>query len=89
MYRFGVDLRYAKSTLVLWNDPRPSFTDIKEAFMPKMRLEWFNFQNCIINDLDAVGLSDDFIGAITASADEANNISLELKDKPTGGNGQD
>lgn len=89
MYRFGVDLRYAKSTLVIWNDPRPSFTDIKESIMPKIRLEWFNFQNCIINDFDAVGLSDDFIGAITASADEANNISLEIKDRPVGGNGKD
>ncbi len=89
MYRFGVDLRYAKSTLVLWQDPRPSFTDIKEAYMPKIRTAWHNFQNCLINNIDAVGLSDDFIGAILNSADEADKISLEMPNKPVGGNGQD
>lgn len=88
-YRFGEDLRYARSTLVLYQDPRPSFTDVKEAYMPKIRTAWHNFQNCLINDLDAVGLSDDFIGAVLNSADEANKISLEIPNKPVGGNGPD
>lgn len=89
MYRYGVDLRYAKSTLVIWQDPRPSFTDIKEAYMPKIRTAWHEFQNCLINNIDAVGLSNDFIGAVLKATDEGNKINLDQPKRPTGGNGQD
>lgn len=89
MYRYGTDMRYAKSSLVIWKDDRPSFKDIEEAFMPKIRNAWHQFQNCLINDIDAVGLSEDFIGAMLNAVDEANNSDLALKDKPTGGNGVD
>lgn len=89
MYRFGEDLRYAKSTLVIWQDNRPSFTDIKEAFMPKIRTAWHQFQNCLINNIDAVGISEDFIGSVLKSVDEGNEVSVALKDRPVGNNGQD
>lgn len=87
MYRYGVDARYARSTLVIWKDERPSVYDIKEAFMPKMRTAWHNFQNCLINDIDAVGLSEEFINAALAASAEANNNSPGNENKPTGGNG--
>ncbi len=87
MYRYGVDARYAKSILVIWKDERPSVYDIKEAFMPKMRTAWHNFQNCLINDIDAVGLSEEFINAALAASDEANNNGPGNPTKPTGGNG--
>lgn len=89
MYRYGTDMRYAKSSLVIWKDERPSFKDIEEAFMPKIRNAWHQFQNCLINDIDAVGLSEDFIGAMLNAADEANNNDPGLPNKPTGGNGVD
>lgn len=89
MYRYGTDMRYAKSSLVIWKDDRPSFKDIEEAFMPKIRNAWHQFQNCLINDIDAVGLSEDFIGAMLNAADEANNIDPGLPTKATGGNGVD
>lgn len=89
MYRYGVDERYAKSSLVVWKDERASFTDVKEAFMPKIRFSWQKFQNCLINDIDAVGLSEDFIGAALAAVDESNKNNEYDPSKPTGGNGYD
>lgn len=89
MYRYGVDMRYAKSTLVLWRDDRPSFTDVKEAFMPKIRTEWHKFQNCIINDFGGIMISQDFMGAVLNAADEGNKINPANPTQPTGGNGLD
>jgi hypothetical protein len=90
MYRYGVDMRYAKSQLVIWNDDsRPSYTDIKEAFMPKIRTEWHKFQNCIVNDVSGTFIAHDLIGAVLNATDEGNKINGDLKDKPSGGNGTD
>lgn len=78
MYRYGPDMRYAKSSLVVWRDlSRPSFRDIEEAFMPKIHTAWHKFQNCLINDLDAVLLAKEFLSAMIQSVDDAN------KDKET------
>jgi hypothetical protein len=89
MYRYGVDMRYAKSTLVIWKDDRPSFTDIKQAFMPKIHTTWHKFQNCLINDVDAVAIAEEFLGAMLNASDEANKISPGDPKRPTGGNGVD
>jgi hypothetical protein len=90
MYRYGVDMRYARSQLVIWNDEsRPSYTDIKEAFMPKIRTEWHKFQNCIVNDVSGTFIAHDLIGAVLNAVDEGNKINPDLKGKPSGGNGTD
>src|ERR1700743_1351645 len=72
MYRYGVDMRYAQSTFVIWKDDRASFTDIEQAFMPKIHTAWHRFQNCLINDVDAVALSEEFLGSVLNGLDEAN-----------------
>jgi hypothetical protein len=89
-YRYGPDVRYAKSTLVIWKDEtRMSFTDVKEAFMPKIRTTWHKFQNCLIQDTTALAISRDLLGALLKSVDEANNTDPGDPDNPTGGNGMD
>lgn len=86
MYRYGVDMRYAKSTLVVWKDDRPSVRDIQEAFMPKIRNAWHQFQNCLINDVDGVGISEDFMISALKATDEANQNNPGQPNKPTGPN---
>lgn len=89
-YRYGPDVRYAKSTLVIWKDEtRMSFTDVKEAFMPKIRTAWHKFQNCLIQDTTALAISRDLLGALLKSVDEANNENPGNPDNPTGGNEMD
>ncbi len=76
MCRYGVDGRYAKSELVVWRDTtRPSFTEIKERFMPKIHTTWHKMQNCIVNDLQAVVADYDLIGGLLGAVDEANKDS--------------
>lgn len=89
MYRYGTDMRYARSTLVVWKDIRPSFMDIKQAFMPKIHTTWHKFQNCLVNDITAVGIDYDFMGGLLNAADEGNKINPANPEKPTGGNGID
>jgi hypothetical protein len=90
MYRYGVDSRYAKSTLVVWrDDTRPSFTDVKQAFMPKIHTTWHKFQNCLVQDTTSVLFSLDLINGILNSTTEGNTINPASPEKPTGGNGQD
>jgi hypothetical protein len=86
MYRYGADMRYAKSTLVVWKDDRPSIRDIQESFMPKIRNAWHQFQNCLINDFDAVGISEDFIMSALKATDEANQTNPGRPENPTGPN---
>ena len=90
MYRYGVDMRYAKSTLVIWKDEsRLTFTDIKEAFMPKIRTTWHKFQNCLVQDTTALAMSNDFLGGLLKAVDEQNKTNPADPDNPTGGNGLD
>lgn len=72
MYRYGVDMRYAKSSLVIWKDSRASFTDVEQSFMPKIHSTWHRFQNCLLNDVDAVLLAEEFLGGILNTLDEVN-----------------
>lgn len=90
MYRYGVDMRYAKSRLVVWKDEsRPSFTDIEQSYMPKINIAWHQFQNCLVNDPDGVLFAEEFLGVMLNAVDEANKISPGDPKKPTGGNGID
>lgn len=90
MYRYGVDMRYAKSALVVYKDEtRMSYTDVKEAFMPKIRNTWHKFQNCLIQDVQALGISRDFMGAVLNAVDEGNKMEPGDPAYPTGGNGMD
>lgn len=89
MYRYGVDMRYAKSTLVIWKDDRPSFTDIKQAFMPKIHTTWHKFQNCLIQDTTGIVFDKDLLGGLLNAVDEGNKINPADPDKPSGGNGVD
>lgn len=73
MMRYGPDKRYAKSSLVVWkNDKRASWTDIKEAFMPKIHTLWHKFQNCIVQDVQGLALDEDLLGGMLNAVDEAN-----------------
>lgn len=88
MYRYGVDLRYAKSTFVVWKDLRPSFTDIEQAFMPKIHTTWHKFQNCLVQDTTALAMDSDFLTGLLNAVDEANDKDANPH-QPTGGNGLD
>lgn len=85
MMRYGKDFRYAKSSLILWkNNTQASWTDIKQAFMPKIHMLWQQFQNCIVNDVDAVAMSNELIMGMAQAVDEANSQG----EKGDGGNAQ-
>lgn len=87
MYRYGVDQRYAKSSLVIYKSDKPSCTDIEEAYMPKIRTMWHKFQNCLVQDTNAVVIDWDFMMGILNATDEANNNPNSNDENPTGGNG--
>lgn len=78
MIRYGADKRYVKSPLVLWSDyKRPSWTDIKEEFMPKMRTLWHKFENCIAQDVQGIALDQDLLGGMLNAIDESNKEGKE------------
>lgn len=87
MYRYGVDSRYAKSQLVIYNEPKPSFTDIKESFMPKIRTAWHKFQNSLVQDFSGMVFDLDLLTGILNATDEANNKNPNDPNQPSGGNG--
>jgi len=89
MYRYGVDERYAKSTLVCHKDERMSFYDIKESFMPKIRLLWIKFENNLVQDTTASIIDQDFITGLLNAVDEGNKTNVADPDNPTGGTGKD
>lgn len=89
MYRYGVDMRYAKSTLVIWQDPRPSFMDLEQAYMPKIHTAWHKFQNCLIQDVTGVVFDYDLLGAMLNAVDEGNKTNPGDPKNPSGGNGPD
>ena len=89
-FRTGEDGRYVKSPLVIYdNGKQASFTDIMKAYTDKIDFAWQNYQNCLINDIDSLVLSDDFLGGILSSVEEENNVSSGIPREPTGGNGED
>jgi hypothetical protein len=82
MMRYGADKRYAKSSLILWkNETQQSWTDIKEAFMPKMRTLWHKFQNCIVQDVQGLALDQDLLAGMLNAVDEANTSQSKGGDK--------
>ena len=73
MYRYGVDNRYAKSALVIYRDlRRPSYTQIKQRFMPKIHTLWHKIQNCIVQDTNAMAWDYDLLGGMLNAIDDAN-----------------
>jgi len=72
MYRYGVDWRYSRSSLVIWRDTRMSFSDIKDRFMPKINTLWHKLQNCIVNDVTGVAFDQDLFLGMLSAVDESN-----------------
>lgn len=86
-FRTGEDGRYSKCPLVIYdNSKQASTTDIVEAFMGKINFCWQNYQNCLVNDVDATILSDELMGGLLSAVDEENAINPGERDTPTGGN---
>lgn len=86
-FRTGEDGRYCRPPLILYdNSKNASTADIVQAFMTKINFLWQQYQNCIINDIDATILSDELIGSMLASVDEANSVDSGMPEEPTGGN---
>lgn len=86
-FRYGEDGRYSQCPLVIYdNSKQASTTDIVEAYMPKINFAWQSYQNCLVNDIDATVLSDEFMAGLLSSVDEENAINPGEGDMPTGGN---
>ncbi len=89
MYRYGVDMRYARSELVIWKDERPSFMDVAQEYMTKIHTIWHKFQNSLIQDTSALLVDFDLIGGLLNAVDEGNKINPDKPNEGTGGNGLD
>lgn len=86
-FRTGEDGRYSKCPLVIYdNSKQASTTDIVEAYMPKINFAWQSYQNCLVNDVHATILSDEFMGGLLSAVDEENAINPGEGKEPTGGN---
>lgn len=89
-FRTGEQGRYCKSPLVIYdNSNQASFTDVVQAYMPKINNLWHQYQNCIINDVEAVILAEEFLGGMLGAVDEDNKLSPDNPNAATGGNGRD
>lgn len=76
MARYGVDMRYAKSPLVIYRDiSRPSYSQIKARFMPKITTLWHKIQNCIVQDMNAMAWDTDIMAGLLNAVDDANQKS--------------
>jgi len=88
--RYGEDGRYSKCPLFMYdNSNTPSFTDIIQSYMPKINFAWFQYENCLVNDIQAVVFSDELIGGLLSAVDEDNKIQTGMANTPVGGNGAD
>lgn len=86
-FRTGEDGRYCKPPLVIYDNSRNASTaDIVQAYMTKINFLWQTYQNCIVNDIDATILSDELLGGLLASVDEANAVDGGTPGQPTGAN---
>lgn len=91
-FRFGENGRYSKPPLVIYdNSVQASFSDVVEGYKSKMDFLWQKYQNAMINDIDAVGINEDFIGSMLNAVDESNHLNNgnAQEGRPNGGNGQD
>ena len=78
MYRYGVDYRYAKSSLVIYRDnSRMSYTQIKERFMPQINTLWHKVQNCLVQDYNATIMAQDFLVSLANAVTDANEDSKD------------
>lgn len=88
--RFGEDGRYSQCPLVIYdNSSQASFTDIVKAYMPKIDYAWMQVQNCLVNDVDAMVMAEDFLGGLLGAVDEENKVNGSSPSQPSGGNGHD
>jgi hypothetical protein len=86
-FRYGEDGRYSQCPLVVYDNSRQaSTTDIVESYMPKINFAWQSYQNCLINDVDATILSDEFMAGLLSAVDEENVNNPGEGNEPTGGN---
>jgi hypothetical protein len=82
MQRYGADRRYVRPPLVIWNNfKQASFSDVTDAFMPKIHHAWHKFQNSFIQATNGVAMSQELLGSMLNAVDEAN--------KDGKGNGKD
>lgn len=73
MDRYGVDMRYARSSYVIWKDfSRPSYSWTKSKFMPKINTLWHKIQNCIVQDVNAMAWDTDLMAGLLNAVDDAN-----------------
>lgn len=87
MYRYGTDMRYAKPPLVIRKDDNKlSFTDIKQAFMPKIHHQWHKFQNYSTQDFAATVFDIGLVQSMLNAVDEANKDAFNGEGKTTGKN---
>lgn len=85
MYRYGTDLRYARPPLVIGQDNyRMSYTDIKEAFMPKINHLWHKFQNYCTNDMKSSLIDQGLVETMLNAVDDANKTEFQEKGQVTG-----
>lgn len=86
-FEYGEDGRYSQCPLVLYNNAKQATTtDIVQAYKPKIDYCWNAYQNCLINDVDATILSDEFMAGLLSAVDEENANNPGEGDEPTGGN---
>jgi hypothetical protein len=86
-FRTGEDGRYSKCPLVIYdNSKQASTTDIVQAYMGRINFAWQSYTNCLVNDVDATILSDEFMGGLLSAVDEENAINPGEGNMPTGGN---
>lgn len=89
-FRYGEDGRYSVSPLVIYeNNAQPSFYDIVASYMSKIDFCWQRYQSCLISDIDGIGMSDEFLGAMLRAVDEDNKINPGRPTEATGGNDED
>lgn len=89
-FRYGEDGRYSQCPLVIYdNSHQATFTDIVKAYMPKINYAWLQVQNCLVNDVDAMVMSTDFLNGLLSAVDEENKVNVSTPGRPSGGNGQD
>ena len=87
MFRYGVDRRYAKPSLVIYNTRKPSVLDIMEGIMPKIHTLWHKFQNAIVNDASGVAIDEDFFMAVLNAVDETDSKMPGTHQNPQTSNG--
>lgn len=89
-FRYGEDGRYSQCPLVIYdNSHQATFTDIVKAYMPKINFAWLQVQNCLVNDVDAMVMSTDFLNGLLSAVDEENKVNISTPGRPGGGNGPD